>query len=152
EHLGVVGYEALTRFDDGTPPSARFAEAGRLGLRPKLEAVTFVAAVEAARGLPPEAWLSLNASARLLVLPEIQQAVSRVGRRVVVEVTEHERVDDYDGVNAALQRLTPGTQLAVDDAGAGYASLRHILMLHPDLIKLDREWVETIEGDAARQA
>jgi EAL domain-containing protein (putative c-di-GMP-specific phosphodiesterase class I)/FixJ family two-component response regulator len=152
ENLSVVGYEALARFDDGTPPLTRFGEAGRLGLRAKLEAVTFVAAVEAARALPAEAWLSLNASARLLVLPEIRQAVARIGRRIVVEVTEHERVDDYEQVTTALARFEPGTQLAVDDAGAGYASLRHILMLHPDLIKLDREWVEAIEDDAARQA
>ena len=52
----------------------------------------------------------------------------------------------------ALKLLKPGTRLAVDDAGAGYASLRHILTLRPDFIKLDRDWVEAIDGDAARQA
>ena len=152
DDLSVVGYEALARFDDATPPLTRFAEAGRLGLRAKLEVVTFVAAVEQARALPEDAWLSVNASARLLALPEIQRAAAQIGRRIVVEVTEHERVDDYEQVTAALKEFEPGTQLAVDDAGAGYASLRHILMLHPDLIKLDREWVEAIESDAARQA
>ena len=101
---------------------------------------------------PREAWLSLNASARLLVQPDIQETISHIERHVVVELTEHERIDDYEKVTAALRLLRPGTRLAVDDAGAGYASLRHILTLRPDFIKLDRDWVEAIDGDAARQA
>jgi EAL domain-containing protein (putative c-di-GMP-specific phosphodiesterase class I)/FixJ family two-component response regulator len=148
----TVGYEALTRFEDGASPSVRFAEAGRLGLRGELEAVTLLAAAEAAAALPAGAWLSLNASARLLSRREVHEAIAEVGRPVVVELTEHERIDDYEAVNRALKLLKPGTRLAVDDAGAGYASLRHILTLRPDFIKLDRDWVEAIEGDPARQA
>ena len=150
--LSVVGFEALTRFTDGTPPTTRFAEAGRLGLRGKLEAATLRIAAEHAVALPAGTWLSLNASARLLVQPDIQETVSQIDRPVVVELTEHERIDDYEKVTSALRLLRPGTRLAVDDAGAGYASLRHILMLRPDFIKLDRDWVEAIDGDAARQA
>ncbi len=150
--LATVGFEALTRFADGTPPTVRFAESGRLGLRSNLEAATLVAAAETSTTLPDGPWVSLNASAKLLSRDEIHDAVSSLDRLVVVELTEHERIDDYERVTTALAGFKPGTQLAVDDAGAGYASLRHILTLRPDLIKLDRDWVEAIEGDAARQA
>ena len=43
-------------------------------------------------------------------------------------------------------------RLAVDDAGAGFASLRHILRLAPDFIKLDRTLIDGIERDRSRQA
>jgi EAL domain-containing protein (putative c-di-GMP-specific phosphodiesterase class I) len=43
-------------------------------------------------------------------------------------------------------------ELAVDDVGAGYASLRHILELHPDFVKLDRSLIAGVEVDEARQA
>jgi EAL domain-containing protein (putative c-di-GMP-specific phosphodiesterase class I) len=150
--LSTVGFEALTRFDDGAPPSVRFAEARRLGLRDQLEAVALFAAADAAAGLPDGTWLSLNASAKLLARSDIHDAIADISRPVVVELTEHERIDDYEGVASALKLLKSGTRLAVDDAGAGYASLRHILTLRPDFIKLDRDWVEAIDGDAARQA
>ena len=52
----------------------------------------------------------------------------------------------------AVRQLTPSVRLAVDDAGAGYASLRHVLMLRPDFVKLDQEWIRGVEADAARQA
>jgi EAL domain-containing protein (putative c-di-GMP-specific phosphodiesterase class I)/DNA-binding NarL/FixJ family response regulator len=152
EDRSTVGFEALTRFADETPPVVRFAEAGRLALRNKLEATTLLAAAEASAPLPSGTWLSLNASARLLARPELQDAVSRIDRLVVIELTEHERIDDYGTVARALAVLKPGTLLAVDDAGAGYASLRHILTLRPNLIKLDRDWIEAIEADAARQS
>ena len=115
-------------------------------------AATLLAAVERATTLPGGAWVSLNASAKLLTRRDMRDAVSSLDRLVVVELTEHERIDDYEMVTDALAGFKPGTRLAVDDAGAGYASMRHILTLRPDLIKLDRDWVEAIEGDAARQA
>ncbi len=149
---GVVGFEALTRFADGTSPLVAFADAGRVGLRGELESVTLLEAIRVADRLPPGHFLSLNASAWLLTRPDVQAAILGIDRPVVLELTEHERIDDYGAVRAALQEMKPGTRLAVDDAGAGYASLRHILTLRPDFIKLDRDWVEAVDGDAARQA
>ena len=43
-------------------------------------------------------------------------------------------------------------RLAVDDAGAGFASLQHILRLKPDLIKLDRTFIEGLADDPVRRA
>jgi len=65
--------------------------------------------------------------------------VEAVGRPLIVEITEHERVEDYAAVRAALGRLGSHVSLAVDDAGSGFASLRHILALQPAYVKLDIE-------------
>jgi EAL domain-containing protein (putative c-di-GMP-specific phosphodiesterase class I) len=71
---------------------------------------------------------------------------------VVLEVTEHAAVADYPAFRAAMAELGPKVRLAVDDAGAGFASLRHILELRPAFVKLDRWLVADLESDDARQA
>jgi EAL domain-containing protein (putative c-di-GMP-specific phosphodiesterase class I) len=70
----------------------------------------------------------------------------------VLEITEHDAIEDYAALRAALAVLGPTVRLAVDDAGAGYASFRHILELAPDLVKLDLGLIRGIDGDLARQA
>ena len=73
--------------------------------------------------------------------------------RVVLELTEHDCIDDYELFEKAANELrSHGVRLAVDDAGAGYSSFRHILNLHPDIIKLDIGLTRGIDGDPARRA
>ena len=67
-------------------------------------------------------------------------------------MTEHVVIDDYDQLRAALRNLDPGVLVAVDDAGAGFASMRHILELQPDFAKLDISLVRGIDVDDLRQA
>jgi EAL domain-containing protein (putative c-di-GMP-specific phosphodiesterase class I) len=74
-----------------------------------------------------------------------------VGRRIVLELTEHVPIGDYAQLRTAIDRLGD-VQIAVDDAGAGYASLRHILELRPAYAKLDISLVRGIDGDDLRQA
>jgi PAS domain S-box-containing protein len=151
-HSGaVVGHEALTRFADGTAPDATFAEAARVGLGHELERSCLAAAVEAARGLPAGTWLSLNVSPSLVLHDGIAALLASADRQVVLEITEHAPVDDYRELNRALAAL-PGVQVSVDDAGAGYASLTHILELRPDIVKLDMGLVRGLDADPARQA
>ncbi len=150
--LDIVGYEALTRFHDGTPPDRRFVGAQRLGLGHDLERATLGAAVEAARGLPVGALLALNVSPDFVLVGEMSAILADAGREVVLEITEHAPIDDYSALRAALAGIRPPVLVAVDDAGSGYASLRHILALHPAYVKLDLNWVRDIEADPARQA
>ena len=148
----VVGFEALTRFDDGTPPDVRFAEADGLGLGPDFELSTIQAALDGASHLPSGAFLSINVSPSL-VLRGARRFVKQVKtstRGIVLELTEHVPIDDYPTVREALARLD--VSLAVDDAGAGFASLRHILELRPTYTKLDISLVRGIDGDDLRQA
>jgi len=151
---GVVGFELLTRFDDGTPPEDRFGEAAALGLGAELELATMERGVEAATALPPDTFLSLNVSPTFLLAGtgrELLRGRPSSGRPVVLELTEHDRIDDYPAVLAGVADLDrPG--LSVDDAGAGYACLHHILALRPDFVKLDRGWVRDLDGDPSRQA
>jgi PAS domain S-box-containing protein len=148
----VVGFEALTRFDDGTPPDVRFKEAATLGIGVPLEQATVQAAIDAAAKLPPGLFLSVNVSPALILDHEAVALAARAGSRtLVLELTERDPVDDYH----ALARVLEGferVELAVDDAGAGYSSLRHILALHPAYIKLDITLVRGVDDDTARQA
>jgi PAS domain S-box-containing protein len=149
----VIGHEALTRFSDGVPPDARFAAANRAGLAIELEVATLKAALDAAGDcLPPGAYLSLNASPALIRSRSMHALLAGVERSIVIEITEHVAIDDYATLRAELAALGPRVRLAVDDAGAGYASFRHILELAPDLVKLDIGLIRGIDGDPARQA
>jgi PAS domain S-box-containing protein len=148
----VVGFEALTRFDDGTPPELRFDEAAEVGMGVPLEHATLRAAVDAASELPPGGFLSVNVSpALILERATIAAAARAASRPLVLELTEREPVDDYGDLATALDGYG-SVRLAVDDAGAGYASLRHILALHPSYIKIDITWVRGIDDDMAQQA
>ncbi|MCC5950808.1 MAG: EAL domain-containing protein [Acidimicrobiia bacterium] len=151
--LHTVGFEALTRFTDGTPPDRRFAEAAAAGLGADFELATLTAAARTAVDLPGDSYLSVNVSAALLGDRGMRELLAGfTSRPLVVELTEHERIDDYDGVRQALVSLGDHVRTSVDDAGSGWASLRHVFSLQPDFVKLDREWVRGIHEDPARQA
>jgi EAL domain-containing protein (putative c-di-GMP-specific phosphodiesterase class I) len=149
----IVGYEALTRFNDGANPELTFAQAAAVGLGLELETVTIGAALAAAKTLPKSAWLDLNASPDLILAGEpLRTLLAGSRRRLVLEVTEHAAIADYPAFRAAMAALGPKVELAVDDAGVGFASLRHILELRPAFVKLDRWLVADLESDEARQA
>ncbi len=149
----LIGYEALTRFDDGLPPDLRFSEAEAAGLGKELELACLAAAIDAARDLDPLLWLSLNVSPDLLVADDLLGGLLAAARqRVEIEITEHVAIDDYAVVRDAVIRLGPTVHLAVDDAGAGHASLRHILELRPASVKLDLGLTRSVDVDQARQA
>jgi EAL domain-containing protein (putative c-di-GMP-specific phosphodiesterase class I) len=149
----VLGYEALTRFDDGTPPDEQFAAAEAVGLGLALETATLRAAIAAADRLGPHMLLNLNASPALVLDGKaIRSAVRGVRQRVVFEITEHTAVADYDVFHRAVEALGSSVRLAVDDAGAGFASFRHILEIKPAFVKLDRWIVAGIDRDPAKQA
>ena len=150
----VIGFEALTRFHDGTGPEARFAEAASLGLGADLELATLDLAVSASKGLPDDAFLSVNVTPNLVLdRPEaLGDILERAARPIVLELTEHDAVDDYVALRAALRAFDPEVRVSIDDAGAGFASLRHVVMLEPDFVKLDRSWVTGIDTDPTRQA
>jgi EAL domain-containing protein (putative c-di-GMP-specific phosphodiesterase class I) len=149
----TVGYEALTRFDDGVRPDRRFADAAAVGRGPELELACLTAAIEAADALPAGPWLSLNVSPELVRgVGRLRRTLARAPRRVVLEVTSHAAIDDQRAFRKAFAGLGRGHRLAVDDAGGGAASLRQIVGLRPDFVKIDMGLVHAIERDQARQA
>lgn len=155
----VLGVEALSRFavaDDGRTAEDWFTDAARVGLGLDLEIHAATRALRLASALPGDAYVSVNLSPETLQWPGLPDALRKAPiplTRIVVELTEHSAVEDYDALDGVLQPLREdGLRLAVDDAGAGYATFRHILRLAPDLIKLDRSLISGIDGDPARRA
>jgi len=150
---GPIGYEALTRFDDGTPPDVVFAEARRCGLEQELESVTLRAAVAASGGLPVERFLSLNVSPALILAgDELRAILAARTRPIVLEVTEHDTIHDYGALRSAFVALGSGLRLAVDDAGAGVANFNHLVELRPQFVKVDIGLVRGVNADLTRQA
>jgi diguanylate cyclase (GGDEF)-like protein/PAS domain S-box-containing protein len=151
----VAGYEALARFPgdaDERPPNVWFAQAHRCGLGAQLEARAAAAAL-AARRDAPAGYVSVNLSPAALRGDELWRALPSDLSGVVVEITEHELVADGERLQATLRQLRErGARIAVDDAGAGYAGLRQLTVLRPDVIKLDRGLIEDVARDDAKQA
>ena len=150
----IRGYEALTRFGDGSSPEVRFTEAAALGLGNELELATLATAVEASSQLPSGTFVSVNMTPGLVLeqADAIGDLLHDCSRQVVIELTEHDAVDDYPSLRAAIRGFEPAVGVSIDDAGAGFASLRHVVMLEPDFVKLDRSWVTDINTDPTRQA
>ncbi len=152
----IVGYEALSRFSlsPERPPDQWFSEAAAIGLGVELEVHALRAALSERHRIPPETYLSLNVSPQTVMSPLLSDLlVASPCEGLVLEVTEHVGVDDYGALTAALGRLRSwGLRIAIDDAGSGYASLRHILNIRPDIIKLDIALTRGVDADPARQA
>jgi EAL domain-containing protein (putative c-di-GMP-specific phosphodiesterase class I) len=152
----IVGYEGLARFYEEPlrPPNLWFDEAWEVGLGVALEVAAARLCPAQVAAFSPAAYVSVNVSPETVVCGDLANALSGIpASRLVIEMTEHARIDDYDRLHEALRPLrASGLRLAIDDAGAGYASFRHILSLRPDIIKLDRSLTGGIEGDDARSA
>jgi len=152
----VVGLEALARFT--SPPDRStdtwLAEADAVGRLLEMELACLRTAIRDLERLPEEAYLSLNVSPAMAIAPELHEVLGGLpAERLVLEMTEHARVDDYPALKAALGTFRErGIRLAIDDAGAGFASLRHIVLLHPDFIKLDMTLTRDVHVDETRRA
>jgi len=149
----IRGYEGLTRFDAPVSTAHLFHQAVILNRLRDLEIATLKATIDASQSLPPDCWLSVNSSPHLLTDTEtLTRILGTTKRPIVIELSEHELVTDYASISAALGRLGPSYSLAVDDAGAGFASLRHILEARPAYVKLDLALVQGLADDVARRA
>jgi EAL domain-containing protein (putative c-di-GMP-specific phosphodiesterase class I) len=135
-----VGAEALSRFpaEWGKPPDQVFEDAASIGAGLDLELVAF-------RGAVSHLWtvtgyVAVNLSPTTLTSPRCLELLGDLpADRILVELSEHDPVEDYDALAEAIGPLRErGVRLAIDDVGAGYSSLRHIVITAPDVIKLDR--------------
>lgn len=152
----VWAVEALARFP-GHPhpgPDMWFRSAERDGTGLALEELTLGAALALLPRLPSTTRLSVNLSARALLRPPVQRRLlDAAGGCVIVELTEHEQVADYPELASAVRVLRRGgIGLGIDDFGAGHSSLRHVLHLEPEVVKLDLALVQGVAASGRRQA
>jgi len=151
-----LGFEALSRFalEPARSPDVWFADAAECGLAIELECAAIAAALLVFDRLPAPLTLSVNASPETVSSGGLADVLGdRALDRLTLEVTEHAAVESYDALNTALAPLRErGLKLAIDDAGAGFAGLQHLLRLQPDIIKLDMTLIQSINVDPARRA
>jgi EAL domain-containing protein (putative c-di-GMP-specific phosphodiesterase class I) len=153
----VVGFEALARFPGYAEknPETWFAAARTRGRAAELESAALRTALAARAALPPNCFLTLNVSPELLPSESVRSVWRDEGNLggLIIELTEQTPIDSYLALEPDLDRLrAAGALIAVDDAGAGYAGLRHLLALQPAMIKVDRELIRDIDRDEAKRA
>jgi len=152
----VIGVEALARFDvePKRTPDVWFAEGWEVGLGRDLEMTAVELAIEQLPKLPDDVYLSINVSPETLQSQTLLDHLDKSdASRIVVEITEHAIVDEYAPLMAALEKLnSKRTRLAVDDVGAGYSGLGHIIRITPDVMKLDMSLIRGIAEDVVKQA
>ncbi|MCU1596105.1 MAG: response regulator receiver modulated diguanylate phosphodiesterase [Frankiales bacterium] len=150
----TVGQEALARFGGRVPTDRWFRAAALHGLGHELERVTMKAALDTLATLPADQFLAINSSPASLSDEAVLALLHGADlSRVVVEITEHDAVNDYELTRATLGALRRGgARIAVDDVGAGFASLRHVLLLQPDVVKLDTSLTKDVHDSPRQQA
>lgn len=171
----LIGYEALARFGDDDP-AKWFADAIDNGTSFELEMTAADIALDHLPDLPSDLYLAVNFSPSVVMTAGFTMRLCRHDlSRVVLELTEHDPVHDYAAMRAVLGPLragganvcTPvgpasnksravegesGMRLAVDDLGAGWASMQHIYSLLPDHMKLDISTVSGVDHNRGKRA
>ncbi|MET0231267.1 MAG: EAL domain-containing protein, partial [Rhodanobacteraceae bacterium] len=144
------------RFSDARTrsPDLFFTEAIEADLGFDLEIAVMRKALCSLAQLPRKTYLAVNVSPQTAASPDLARLCTRhAADRIVLEITEHSSVDDYLVLSKRARALRDmGVHLAIDDAGAGFASLRHVLRLEPDLIKLDKSITRNIDTRVRHQS
>ncbi len=151
--MQIVGVEALTRFRDAPArPDVWFADAVEVGMEEELELLSIECALRLLPTLPGRVYLSLNVSPKVARSDSLaRMLLASDSSRLVLEITEQSSVTSYEALLEAFAPLRKaGIRLAVDDAGAGYASFNHILTLRPNIIKLDTNLTRNLDQDPVR--
>lgn len=158
-----IGFEGLIRGPANSPmhsPANLFASARQHGLSVEIEMLSRHVVLEsfAAQGLPGK--LFLNVSPETLTHPSFKNGqtlayLEELGidpKRVVIEITENQPTFDFEAMrNAMLHYRGMGFQIAMDDLGAGFSSLRLWSELRPEYVKIDMHFVQGVNSDPLKQ-
>jgi EAL domain-containing protein (putative c-di-GMP-specific phosphodiesterase class I) len=152
----VIGYEALSRFPGQADanPVHWFEQAARLGFLQQFELLAVKKALEQLVKLPEGTFISVNISPSTAASKAFGElAVTVPPSRLVLEITEAAAVNNYHRFAGPIDRLRSlGVRIALDDAGGSDVSLQHLLLLQPDIVKIDTTVIHGIADDEVRQA
>ncbi len=154
----IHAHEALIRGPRGTPlhtPDALLRAAAQEGLGFEFEYACLVAAMRTWGQMSVPGRLFVNVSAAALMqlvqlrgpdtLLELITSMGILPRMLVLEITEHERVEDMDALADVVAQIhMAGVSLALDDFGDGRSSLRLWSQLKPEVVKIDKYFTRNI--------
>ena len=150
-----VGVECLARFPDLNKrgPQAWFDDAERTGLGNELEMTAVRCALETVGTVPDGIYAAINASPATILSGNLRRELEQAEPgNLVIEITEHQQVDDFAALAREIEALKPFARIAIDDVGTGYAGLRHLIDLQPDILKMDMVLTRECDSDPARRA
>ena len=160
----VYGYEALARGPIGTElhsPAVLFEAAEEHRLVFELDCLCRQSGLDGAVGLPEGTHLFLNVRPTTIYDPHfrpdvVTRTLERSGlspRSVVFEISEKESIANFAAFREIRDEYKSlGFRFALDDTGAGYASLQAVIELEPDFVKVDRSFVAGVDTDRAKQS
>lgn len=150
----VIAVEALVRIvGSQCSPEEWFQRAELEGTGPVAEVAAARAALRGVRELPAGLPFAVNFSAAALIGTEACGMLLPYAERLVVELTERSRTEDFQALRSALAPLrAAGAQLALDDVGAGYANFQHFSQLRPEILKIDRSVTAGLVTDHVSRA
>ncbi len=163
QEQNIWGYEALSRGPAISPlhsPQALFAEAESQGVLTQLETVCILNASRQFQdlALPGKLFVNLSHTALIDGSQFRDHVLSFIDRfkleadQVVIELTERSAADNVDSLLEAIQFFKQqGFEIAIDDLGAGYSTLRLWSEIRPDYVKIDRHFITDIDTDTTKQ-
>ena len=159
----ILGYEALSRGPLGSAlesPQALFKVAEKLAKISELELLCRKKAIQNFASLNCNGKLFLNVSPKVLLEPghpkgetlHLLGQFNLSANRVVIEVTEQERVEDEDSLKQTICHYRKlGFTIAIDDLGTGYSGLKQWSELAPDIVKIDRYFIDHCDQSMVKE-
>ena len=150
-----VGLEALGRIATAEISVPRWLQGAQAaGIGTELEVLLVRVALARLPELAPDLFLSVNISPQSLVSAAFSACLAEHDiSRVVFELTEHTPFPEARILATQIAYVREhGGRIALDDVGSGYTSIRHVLALSPEFIKLDQTLVELAEHESGHRA
>lgn len=150
----IKGFESLARFftQPYKTPDVWFQNAEDIGLGEALEILAVQNVMHNLASFNKDTYISINTSPKHIISGVLSKKLAHFDcSNVVIEITEHSPIHDYNLMRQSLQPLREkGIRLAIDDVGAGYCSFQHILELEADIIKLDISLTQNINKERSK--
>jgi EAL domain-containing protein (putative c-di-GMP-specific phosphodiesterase class I) len=150
----ISSFEASPRFADEASFRRRRLEARDLGRGVELELFVLARTIDTIRGSRPQEPVSITLSPDAITDERFPGLVADVAPdQLVLTIDVHDRIDDYDALNEVVHPMRRlGLKVGVSHVGTGSAEMRHIIMLEPDVIRIDSSWSSDLSSDADHRA